>query len=120
MLGEKIRRHEVRVWLINTGWVGGAYGKGERIPLPYTRAMVSAVLEGRLGNCNWNVHPVFHMAMPETCPGVPDRILNPEYTWKNPVEYRAKARELAAQFIDNFKKYENQVPGEILKGAPEF
>ncbi len=118
MLGEKIRKQQAGVWLINTGWSGGAYGKGERIPLTYTRAIVRAILEGRMGNCNWVVHPVFHFAMPETCPGVPDRILNPEYTWKNPVEYQAKARELAAQFIANFKKYENQVPDEILKGAP--
>ena len=121
MLGEKIRRHLACVWLVNTGWMGCAYGKGgERIPLVYTRAIVRAVLEGRLEDCNWNVHPVFHMAIPASCPGVPDSILNPEYTWKNPVEYLTKARELAARFIDNFKKYENQVPGEILKGAPEF
>ncbi|MDP4130912.1 MAG: phosphoenolpyruvate carboxykinase (ATP) [Bacteroidota bacterium] len=120
MLGEKIRRHQVRVWLVNTGWSGGAYGKGERIPLSYTRSLVSGVLEGRMGNTNWKVHPVFHFAMPETCPGVPDRILDPENTWKNPKEYQAKARELAMQFIDNFKKYENQVPGEILNGAPDF
>ncbi|MFI5124284.1 MAG: phosphoenolpyruvate carboxykinase (ATP) [Chitinophagales bacterium] len=120
MLGEKIRKHQVMVWLVNTGWSGGAYGKGERIPLAYTRALVSAVLEGRLGNGSWKVHPIFHFAMPETCSGVPERILNPENTWKNPAEYQAKARELAAQFIDNFKKYENQVPAEILRGAPDF
>lgn len=119
MLGEKIREQEVHVWLINTGWSGGAYGKGERIPLSYTRAIVSAILEGKLGNCNWKVHPVFHFAMPETCPGIPDKLLNPEFSWKNPIEYRLKARELAAHFIENFKKYENQVSGEILRGAPE-
>ena len=119
MLGEKIREQEVHVWLINTGWRGGAYGKGERIPLSHTRAIVSAILEGKLGNCNWKLHPVFHFAMPETCPGIPDKLLNPEFSWKNPIEYRLKARELASHFIENFKKYENQVSGEILKGAPE-
>lgn len=119
MLGEKIREQEVHVWLINTGWSGGAYGKGERIPLSHTRAIVSAILEGKLGNCNWKLHPVFHFAMPETCPGIPDKLLNPEFSWKNPIEYRLKARELASHFIENFKKYENQVSGEILKGAPE-
>jgi phosphoenolpyruvate carboxykinase (ATP) len=64
------------------------------------------------------VHPVFRFAIPETCPGVPDHILNPEKTWKDPGEYQEKALELAHQFIDNFKKYEHQVPEEILRGAP--
>ena len=118
MLGEKIRKHQVCVWLINTGWSGGAYGKGKRIPLNFTRSIVGAVLEGKLGNCNWMVHPVFRFAIPETCPGVPDHILNPEKTWKDPGEYQEKALELAHQFIDNFKKYEHQVPEEILRGAP--
>jgi phosphoenolpyruvate carboxykinase (ATP) len=120
MLGEKIRKHQVHVWLINTGWSGGAYGKGERIPLSYTRSIVSAVLDGSLGNCNWTVHPIFHFAIPSGCPGVPGKILNPESTWKNPAEYQEKAWQLASQFIDNFKKYENQVPEEILRGAPGY
>lgn len=119
MLGEKIRKHQVRVWLINTGWSGGAYGNGERIPLSYTRAIVSAILEGRLENCKWKVHPVFHFAMPETCPAVPDKLLDPELSWKDPLEYQLKAKELAARFIENFKKYEEEVPAEILGGAPE-
>jgi len=120
MLGEKIRKHQVRVWLINTGWSGGAYGRGERIPLSHTRAIVSAILEGRLGNCNWNVHPVFRFAMPETCPGVPPQLLNPEFNWKDPLEYQLQAKELASRFIENFKKYKDQVPEEILRGAPEL
>ncbi|HEY4154018.1 MAG TPA: phosphoenolpyruvate carboxykinase (ATP), partial [Puia sp.] len=103
MLGEKIRKEQVRVWLINTGWSGGAYGRGSRIPLSYTRAIVSAILDGKLGNCNWKVHPVFHFAMPETCPGLPEKILNPESSWENPAEYQLKARELAGRFIENFK-----------------
>jgi phosphoenolpyruvate carboxykinase (ATP) len=118
MLGEKIRQHNVRVWLINTGWAGGAYGKGERIPLSYTRSIISAILDGKLESCSWKVHPVFHFAMPETCPGVPDQLLNPEYGWKDPAEYHLNAKELAARFIENFKKYEQEVPGEILSGAP--
>ena len=120
MLGEKIRKHQVRVWLINTGWSGGAYGNGERIPLSYTRAIVSAILEGALENCNWKVHPVFHFTMPETCPGVPGKLLDPELSWKDPLEYQLKAKELAARFIENFKKYEEEVPAEILDGAPEI
>jgi phosphoenolpyruvate carboxykinase (ATP) len=118
MLGEKIRRHRVHVWLINTGWSGGAYGEGDRIPLSYTRAIVSAILDGGLENCNWKAHPVFHFAMPENCSGVPDKLLDPEFSWKDPTEYRRKAKELAARFIENFEKYKDEVPADILDGAP--
>ena len=120
MLGERIRKHQVRVWLVNTGWSGGGYGKGERIPLIYTRALVNAVLEGKMDCCNWKVHPLFHFAMPETCYGVPEKMLNPVNTWKDPKEYDLKARDLAAQFIDNFKKYEKDTPVEVRRGAPGF
>jgi phosphoenolpyruvate carboxykinase (ATP) len=119
MLGEKILQHQVRVWLINTGWSGGAYGKGERVPLSHTRAIVRAILEGRLGDCNWKVDPVFHFAIPETCPGVPPQLLDPECSWKDPLEYQLRSKELAARFIENFRRYENEVPADILRGAPE-
>jgi phosphoenolpyruvate carboxykinase (ATP) len=120
MLGEKIRQQQVRVWLINTGWIGGAYGRGERIPLAYTRSIVRSILDGKLGNCNWQVHPVFHFAVPDSCPGLPDQVLNPGHSWKNPSEYRQQAKELAARFIENFKPYENKVPEAVLWGAPEM
>ena len=82
--------------------------------------MVNAVLEGKMGCCNWKVHPLFHFSMPETCYGVPEKMLNPVNTWKDPKEYDLKARDLAAQFIDNFKKYEKDTPVEGRKGAPGF
>ncbi len=119
MLGEKIRKHQVRVWLINTGWCGGPYGKGERIPLAHTRTIIRAILSGKLGNCNWKVHPVFRFAVPDSCPGLPEQILNPESAWKNPLEYQAKAKELAMRFIENFRQYERLAPDEIRWGAPE-
>src|SRR5690606_37906676 len=77
MFGEKMKKHDVHVWMINTGWSGGAYGVGNRMKLSYTRAMITAALEGKLNNVQYEAHPVFGMLMPESCPGVPSEVLNP-------------------------------------------
>jgi phosphoenolpyruvate carboxykinase (ATP) len=120
MLGEKIRKHNVAVWLVNTGWTGGAYGEGSRMKLQYTRAMISAALKGQLGNVQYDKHPVFGMEIPSACPGVPPGILYPRDTWKNKEAYDAQALILAKKFIKNFEKYEEGVDAEIKAAAPKI
>lgn len=118
MLGEKIQKHQVKVWLVNTGWTGGPYGIGNRIKLSYTRAMVTAVLEGKMDTVAYERHPVFGMDIPQRCPGVPAELLNPKATWSDPSAYDLKALKLAKQFIDNFDKYASGVSANILAAAP--
>lgn len=118
MLGEKLRKHEVKVWMINTGWTGGAYGTGNRIKLAYTRAMITAALEGKLDNTEFVKHPVFGMAVPQSCPDVPAELLNPRNTWADKAAYDTAARNLAQQFIKNFEKYAAGVQEEVLEAAP--
>jgi phosphoenolpyruvate carboxykinase (ATP) len=118
MLGEKIKQHEVRVWLVNTGWSGGKYGVGTRIPLQYTRAMITAVLEGKLENAVYRQHPVFGLMMPTSCPGVPSTLLDPESTWQNKKAYLEAANSLAGIFADNFKKYSGLVDDGIISAGP--
>lgn len=119
MLGKKIRDHQVNVWMINTGWSGGPYGIGKRMKLDYTRAMISAALEGKLDNVTYVAHPVFGMEMPTSCPNVPEKVLNPRNTWESGEEYDEKAKKLALEFIENFKKYESGVDAEIRAAAPK-
>jgi phosphoenolpyruvate carboxykinase (ATP) len=118
MLGQKLREHNVDVWLINTGWSGGPYGVGQRMKLGYTRAMITAVLNGTLQDVPRTSHPVFGMEMPLSCPGVPNEILNPRNTWADGAHYDAKALELGAMFRKNFEKYASGVSAEILAAAP--
>jgi phosphoenolpyruvate carboxykinase (ATP) len=118
MLGEKIAKHHVDCWLVNTGWTGGAYGVGRRMEIAHTRAMIRAILEGQLNNTVTWEDPIFGLHIPEKVEGVPSEVLNPRSTWKNSDAYDEKARELAAQFVDNFKKYENSVSKEILAASP--
>jgi phosphoenolpyruvate carboxykinase (ATP) len=119
MLGEKMRKHQVNVWMINTGWSCGPYGIGSRMKLSYTRAMITAALKGALDGVEYTAHPVFGMLMPESCPGVPAEILNPRSTWADKTAYDTKSKELATQFIENFEKYASGVSEEILKAAPK-
>ncbi len=105
MLGEKIDEHNVEVFLVNTGWSGGPYGVGERIKLQYTRAMVQAALNGDLRTVETTVDPIFGLHIPLHCPGVPDHVLQPRETWADKDAYDKKARELAENFKENFKKF---------------
>jgi phosphoenolpyruvate carboxykinase (ATP) len=118
MLGEKIRENNVNVWLVNTGWTGGAYGTGNRIKLSYTRALVCAALNGELDSAEYITHPVFGFMIPAACPGVPSEIFNPENTCENKSEYDERTRVLAMEFITNFEKYSSCVNVEILSAAP--
>jgi phosphoenolpyruvate carboxykinase (ATP) len=118
MLGSKMRSHNVKVWLVNTGWIGGGYGKGSRIKLAYTRTIISAVLDGSLGEVEYKMHPIFKTAMPSSCPGIPSEILNPRNAWTDKLAYDANAKMLASYFTKNFEKYRGAVSAEILSAAP--
>jgi phosphoenolpyruvate carboxykinase (ATP) len=118
MLGEKMNKYEVDVWLVNTGFTGGAYGVGNRIKLLYTRAMITAALEGKLKQVDYHNDPVFGMKIPASCPGVPNALLNPKNTWADKNAFDEKANNLAQQFIKNFEKYAAGVSAEILAAAP--
>jgi phosphoenolpyruvate carboxykinase (ATP) len=113
-----MRKHNVRCWLVNTGWVAGAYGTGMRIYLPFTRAMVNAAIAGELDNVPVERHPVFGVEVPESCPGVPREVLNAKGQWPDPAAYDASAADLAARFRKNFEKFGVVAP-EIAAAAPK-
>ncbi|CAH0228476.1 Phosphoenolpyruvate carboxykinase (ATP) [Peribacillus sp. Bi96] len=118
MLGDKIDEHNSKVYLVNTGWTGGAYGTGSRMKLAYTRAMVQAALEGELSNIETVKDDIFGLDIPLHVPGVPDEVLQPIKTWADPAAYKQSATALAAQFRANFKKF-GSVPSEIEElGGP--
>ena len=118
MLGEKIERHGVQAWLINTGWSGGPFGVGERMKLPYTRAMVRAVLEGSLDGVPMKEDPIFGVRVPESVPGVPAEVLQPRTTWKDPAAYDDQAQKLAGMFLENFKQFESGVSDQVKAAGP--
>ena len=106
MLGDKLTAQGASVWLVNTGWVEGPYGVGTRIKLAYTRAMIVAALSGALDQVNYVNHPVFGIAMPTSCPGVPTQVLDPSSTWPDPAAYETAARSLAHALEANFTSYQ--------------
>jgi phosphoenolpyruvate carboxykinase (ATP) len=118
LLGQKIKDHQVNVWLVNTGWTGGPYGTGSRMKLSFTRAMITAALNGELENVNYQTHPIFNLAMPVSCPNVPDHILDPKKTWPDAESYDDAANNLALAFVKNFEKYTNYNIAEIADAGP--
>ena len=118
MLGEKMKRHDVKVWLVNTGWTGGPCGVGQRMKLGHTRRMVTAALSGELDRAETWTDPIFGLHVPAHVEGVPDQVLRPRDTWKNPADYDAKASQLADMFAENFKKYESGVSEEVKAAGP--
>lgn len=122
MLSKKMKETGVAVWLVNTGWTGGAYGVGTRMKLKYTRAMISAALNGDLGlYCydKYHIHSVFGVAQPRECPGVPTSVLSPRTTWNDDQKYYTTAFKLANAFRENFKKFESYASEEIRRGGPQ-
>ncbi len=105
LLKKKIEEHDCNVWLVNTGWTGGAYGTGERMKLKYTRAMVTAALNGDLDNVEYGKNDVFGLQIPKTCPNVPDDILAPRNTWSDKSAYDKQAAKLKEMFEENYKKF---------------
>ncbi len=120
MLGEKMKTHEVSVYLVNTGWSGGAYGVGSRIDLPLTRAMVNAALSGDLNNVSYEADEIFHVNVPKSVPGVPSEILKPINTWADKDAYRETATKLAKKFSDSFDKSYGSanIDPEVVKQCP--
>lgn len=120
LLGRKIERYGVNCWLLNTGWVGGPYGVGKRISIRYTRALLSAALSGDLLNVDYYEDPIFGFAVPTSCPGVPGSVLYPAQSWPSEDEYWNKYRQLAARYIDNFKKFAPESPPEVRAAGPKL
>ncbi len=119
LLGEKLEGTDINVWLVNTGWSGGSYGVGERMSLKYTRAMITAAMNGELANVEYQTQPVFELAIPTSCPNVPTEILNPKDTWSDKAAFDETANNLAAQFVKNFETYEEGSSEAILSAAPK-
>ncbi len=117
LLGERIAKHEVQCWLVNTGWTGGAYGTGSRMKLAYTRAMVNAAVEGRLNGVPTVTEPFFGLAIPQAVPGVPAEVLDPRRAWSDPAAYDLQARRLAGLFAENFAQYEAAATPDVLAVA---
>lgn len=115
-LARKIRTHGTDVWLLNTGWTGGPYGIGHRFKLSWTRAFVSAILNGSLRNAQFVEHPIFGLRMPTSVPGVPNEVLDPRSTWKDKAAYDAKAKELAAKFRENDGRF--ALTAEVRAAGP--
>ncbi|MFN4272013.1 MAG: phosphoenolpyruvate carboxykinase [Aliihoeflea sp.] len=120
LLRELIAREEVDCWLVNTGWTGGAYGIGRRMPIAATRTLLTAALDGSLRKGDFRTDPHFGFAVPVTVDGVEDRILDPRSTWADPVAYDRQASRLVGMFIDNFSKFEEHVDGAVLSAAPRM
>jgi phosphoenolpyruvate carboxykinase (ATP) len=118
LLADRIRRHAADVWLVNTGWSGGAFGTGKRMKLAYTRAIVDAIHSGTLAGLPTQVDPIFGLAIPRSCPGVPDEILVPRNTWGDKAAYDATCRKLARLFADNFQHYEDVAGRAVADAGP--
>jgi phosphoenolpyruvate carboxykinase (ATP) len=119
MLGERLAKHGSRVWLINTGWTGGAYGVGKRMSLPHTRAIVHAALAGQLDHVPVSNDPIFGLAVPAAVPGVPATVLRPRDSWSDPAAYDAQARKLAGMFRANFEKFAGSVDPRLKDIGPK-
>jgi phosphoenolpyruvate carboxykinase (ATP) len=120
LLKRKILKYGVNCWLVNTGWIGGAYGVGKRISIGYTRRLLDAALRGELLKVPYLTDPVFGYSVPKSCEGVPSNILEPSASWPSKDVYMQKYKQLAARFIENFKKFESGCPPEVIKAGPKI
>ena len=120
LLKRKIERYGAQCWLVNTGWVGGPYGVGKRISIRHTRALLNAVLSGKLNDVPYKTDPIFGFEVPERCPGVPDEVLEPASSWPDRKEYDRRYNDLAMRFKQNFGKFEDGTPLEILEAGPKI
>ena len=119
MLKENILKHDATCWLVNTGWSGGPYGVGKRMSIKHTRALLNSALAGRLANVKYHKDPVFGFEVPDNCEGVPDDVLRPHLTWGDKKAYEEKYRMLASLFIENFRKFLDGCPPELLEAGPK-
>ncbi|HRS53292.1 MAG TPA: phosphoenolpyruvate carboxykinase (ATP) [Bacteroidales bacterium] len=118
-LSKKINQHNSNAWLINTGWIGGAYGIGKRISLPITRKIIDAIFDGALLNVEYEVLPIFNLMIPKYLNDIESKIFNPRNLWDNPLMYDEQAKILATKFIENFKTFTDTEEGKkIAKAGP--
>jgi phosphoenolpyruvate carboxykinase (ATP) len=120
LLGERLERHGSAVWLVNTGWTGGPYGEGHRMPIDATRALLHAALSGELDHVEYREDPVFGFEVPLEVPGVDGRLLDPRSTWRDPAAYDVKARELARMFVENFAGLADGVDEAVAAAGPRI
>ncbi len=120
LLRNKIERYGVKCWLVNTGWVGGPYGVGKRISIRYTRALLNAALNGKLDGVKFKIDPVFGFEVPVGCPDVPSEVLDPSSSWGDKKEYDRRYKDLAMRFKENFGKFEDQTPKEVVAAGPKI
>ena len=106
LLGEKIIKHNVNVYLVNTGWTGGSYGVGKRMSIKNTRACINSILDGSIEKCEFDILPIFNLAIPRTLKGVDTQVLNPRNTWEDKEAYDKASQKLANMYRENFKKYQ--------------
>jgi phosphoenolpyruvate carboxykinase (ATP) len=119
MFGDRIRKHNAKCWLINTGWIAGPYGMGHRIDISSTRAIVEAALSGALDDVPTVPDPNFDFQVPTACPGLDPKLLRPRDAWKNPKDYDKMAKDLAARFGRNLKQFEGNLDEDIKRGGPQ-
>jgi phosphoenolpyruvate carboxykinase (ATP) len=120
LLRRKIERYGAACWLVNTGWIGGAFGVGKRISIGYTRALLQAALTGALEDVAYVEDPIFGFRVPQHCDDVPAEVLNPATSWPSPAAYREKYRQLAARFLENFKRFESACPPDVIAAGPRL
>jgi phosphoenolpyruvate carboxykinase (ATP) len=120
LLKRKILKYGSNCWLVNTGWIGGAYGVGKRISIKYTRRLLEAALTGELLKSEFVTDPVFGFSVPKKCEGVPDSTLDPSASWPSKEVYMQKYKQLASRFVENFKKFEDGCPPEVIKAGPKI
>jgi phosphoenolpyruvate carboxykinase (ATP) len=117
MLGRRLREHHAQCWLVNTGWQGGPYGVGQRMAIPYTRAMVDNAVEGELAKQEFEIEQSFGFSIPKECPGVPSQVLNPRNAWRDKAAYDKAAEDLCNRFARNFEKFD--APPEVRAAGPK-
>ncbi|MEC9492303.1 phosphoenolpyruvate carboxykinase (ATP) [Flexistipes sp.] len=120
LLGEKVEKHDVKCWLVNTGLTGGPYGVGSRFKIKHTRSIINAILDGKLEDVEYSANDVFGFLVPQKAPNVPEDVLNPSLAWNDKNAYDKTLNQLAGKFVENFKRYENDVDKSIIKGAPKI
>jgi len=119
LLRQKIERYKVTCWLVNTGWVGGPYGVGKRISIKHTRALLNAALSGKLDKVKYDRDPIFGFEVPKSCPDVPDNVLEPWFSWSSREEYDKRYKDLAARFQENFSKFTENIPQQVIDAGPK-
>lgn len=120
-LVRKVNQHGAKAYLVNTGWIGGAYGVGKRIDLPSTRAIIDAILNGDLEKAEFDILPIFNLRVPKSVPGVDSKLLNPQNAWAKAADWEKQARNLAAKFIENFKNFtDNEAGKKLVSAGPQL